>query len=132
MIVRTYTHAWNMRVRIYAFDDIRLPIKNGISVPQLLAGFAVAAVWIPLCLLLNIGSLIGNAGLVFVVYAGVPIAIMLQVDRPVAHEKTVEEWLGSWAQRNAEPRRLAALAPADRPRPILLTAARWVPYNESR
>jgi hypothetical protein len=132
MIVRTYTHAWNMRVRIYAFDDIRLPIKNGISVPQLLALFVTAAVWVPLCLLLNVGSFVTNSGLLMVVYVGVPVVVMLQVDRPVAHEKTVEEWLGSWVQRNSEPRRLAALAPADKPRPIHLSAARWVPYDEGR
>jgi hypothetical protein len=132
MIVRTYTHAWNMRVRIYAFDDIRLPVKNGISVPQLAALLGAAAVWIPLCLLLNVGSWVGNAGVLVVVLIGPPVVIMLQVDRPIAHEKTVEEWLGSWMQRNAEPRRLAALAPADRPRPVRLTAARWVPNEPAR
>jgi hypothetical protein len=131
MIVRTYTHAWNMRVRIYAFDDIRLPMKNGITVPQLVALMITAAVWIPLCLVLGVSSWVGNAGLAVVVFAAVPIVVMLQVDRPIAHEKTIEEWLGSWLQRNREPRRLAALAQSERPRPILLTATRWVPYDAS-
>lgn len=132
MIVRTYTHAWNMRVRIYAFDDIRLPIKNGISVPQLLALLGAAAIWIPLCLVLGVGSWIGNSGLLVIILAAPPVVVMLQVDRPIAHEKTVEEWLGSWLKHGAEPRWLAALAESDRPRPVLLTGTRWVPYDRVR
>ncbi len=132
MIVRTYTHAWNMRVRIYAFDDIRLPVKGGISVAQFVAFGVTAAVWVPLSFVLGIPSLVGNAGVAFMVVAGVPVAVMLQVDRPIAHEKTVEEWVGSWIQRNSEPKRLGALGPVDPPRPVHLTAARWVPYRDRR
>jgi hypothetical protein len=132
MIVRTYTHAWNMRVRIYAFDDVRLPIKNGISVPQLVALLVAAVIWIPLCLVVGVASWIGNPGLVAIVYGAVPIVVMLQVDRPIAHEKTVEEWLGSWLHRNREPGRLAALGDTERPRPVLLTATRWVPDRRAR
>lgn len=132
MIVRTYTHAWNMRVRIYAFNDIRLPVKGGISVPQFITLGVTAAVWIPLALLLRLPSLVGNAGVAFVILAGVPILIMLQVDRPIAHEKTVEEWLASWAQRASEPKRLGALGAVDPPRPVHLTASRWVPYRDGR
>jgi hypothetical protein len=132
MIVRTYTHAWNMRVRIYAFDDIRLPIKGGISVPQLVAMAVTAAIWIPLCLIIGVADLVGNLGVAVAIMGGVPIFVMLQVDRPIAHEKTVEEWLNSWIQRNSEPKRLGALGQIDRARPVLLTASLWVPNRDVR
>jgi hypothetical protein len=132
MIVRTFTHTWNMRVRIYAFDDVRLPLRNGISIPQLLIGLAAAVVWVPLCALLGIGDLIGNAGLVFLAYVAPPILVMLQFDRPIAHEKTAEEWLGAIATRSQEPRQLGALGQAHPTRPIVLTASRWVPDTGGR
>jgi hypothetical protein len=132
MIVRTFTHAWNMRVRIYAFDDVRLPLRNGISVPQLVAGMVAAVVWIPLCLLLGVGDLFSNPGLIFLTYAGPPTFVLLQADRPVAHEKTIEEWLGSVVTRSGEPKRLSALAPAEPIRPVVLTASRWCPDRPVR
>jgi hypothetical protein len=132
MIVRTFTHTWNMRVRIYAFDDVRLPLRNGISILQLLAGLGAAAIWMPLCALLNLGDLVGNAGLAVLLYAGVPMLVMLQVDRPIAHEKAVEEWLGAMMARGQEPRQLGALGTAHPPRPIVLTASRWVPDDGGR
>lgn len=127
MIVRTFTHAWNMRVRIYAFDDVRLPLRNGISVPQLIAGMVAAIIWLPLCLLLDVGDFITNPGLLFLTYVGPPVVVLLQADRPVKHEKTIEEWLGSMALHAGEPKRLNALAPADPVRTVVLTASRWCP-----
>jgi hypothetical protein len=130
MIVRTFTHAWNMRVRIYAFDDIRLPVKNGISIPQVLAGLAAALVWVPLCLLLGVPSWVGNAGVATMIIAVPPVLVLLYSDRPITHEKTVEEWLSSWLTHQAEPRRLAALTGAPANRRVLLTASRWVPEDQ--
>jgi hypothetical protein len=130
MIVRTFTHAWNMRVRIYAFDDIRLPVKNGISVPQVIAGVAAALVWVPLCFLLGVPSWVGNAGVATMIIAAPPVIVLLYADRPIAHEKTIEEWVSSWLTRQAEPRRLAALTTAPTPRRVLLTASRWVPQDQ--
>lgn len=127
MIVRTFTHAWNMRVRIYAFDDIRLPIKNGISVPQVIAGVIAAVIWIPLCLVLGLPSLVGNAGVGFMLVAVPPVLVLLYADRSVAHEKSVEEWVTSWAGRYVEPRRLASMGSAAAPRPVRLSASRWIP-----
>ncbi|GIJ51902.1 hypothetical protein Val02_87880 [Virgisporangium aliadipatigenens] len=127
MLVRTYTHAWNMRVRIYAFDDVRLPLRNGVSVPQLLAGIGAAIIWVPLCLLVDVGQFIENAGLAFLAYVGPPVFVMLQADRPVAHEKTIEEVLGSMVARAGEPKTLSALAAAEPTRPVMLTASRWIP-----
>ncbi|GAA0916780.1 hypothetical protein [Virgisporangium aurantiacum] len=132
MIVRTFTHTWNMRVRIYAFDDVRLPLRDGISIPQLLAGLVAAAVWMPLCALLGLGGLVGNVGIAILVYAGPPVLLMLQVDRPVAHEKKVEEWLGAIAVRSQEPRMLGGMAAAHPARPIVLTASRWIPDGGGR
>jgi hypothetical protein len=129
MIVRTFTHAWNMRVRIYAFDDIRLPVKNGISIPQVLAGLAAALIWVPLCLLLGVPSWVGNAGVATMIIAVPPVLVLLNADRPIAHEKTSEEWLSSWFVHQTEPHRLAALTGAQPPRRVLLTASRWVPDN---
>ncbi|GAA1668834.1 hypothetical protein GCM10009765_17870 [Fodinicola feengrottensis] len=130
MIVRTFTHAWNMRVRIYAFDDIRLPVKNGISIPQVLAGLAAAVVWVPLCLLLGVPNWVGNLGFATMIIAVPPVIVLLYADRPIAHEKTSEEWLSSWLVRQSEPRRLAALTGAPPSRRVLLTASRWVPDNQ--
>jgi len=130
MIVHTFTHAWNMRVRIYAFDDIRLPMKNGISIPQLLAGLGAAVVWVPLAFLLGMQYWFDNPGLVLMLFAGPPIAVLMNADRAVAHEKTTEEWLSSWLVHQGEPRRLASLAPTDKGRPVLLTASRWVPDGD--
>ncbi|WP_163508610.1 PrgI family mobile element protein [Fodinicola acaciae] len=130
MIVRTFTHAWNMRVRIYAFDDIRLPVKNGISIPQVIAGVAAAVVWVPLCFLLGVPSWVGNAGVATMIIAAPPVIVLLYADRPIAHEKTTEEWLSSWLTHQSEPRRLAALTTAPAPRRVLLTASRWVPQEQ--
>ncbi|GAA0903953.1 hypothetical protein [Virgisporangium aurantiacum] len=127
MIVRTFTQTWNMRVRIYAFDDVRLPLRNGISIPQLVAGLIAAAVWVPLCALLGLGGLVGNAGVTVLLYVGPPILLMLQVDQPIAHEKKAEEWLTAIVARGQEPRALGAMAEAHPARPIVLTASRWIP-----
>ncbi len=130
MIVRTFTHAWNMRVRIYAFDDIRLPVKNGISIPQVLAGLAAAVVWVPLCLLLGVPSWVGTPGVATMIIAAPPVIVLLNADRPIAHEKTSEEWLSSWLVHQSEPRRLAAMTGAAPNRRVLLTASRWVPDHQ--
>lgn len=127
MIVRTFTHAWNMRVRIYAFDDIRLPVKNGISVPQVIAGAVAAVLWIPFCLLIGLPPLAGNVGVGIMIMAVPPVLVLLYSDRPVAYEKSVEEWVTSWGTRRVEPRRLAAMGSSPPPRVIKLTAARWIP-----
>jgi hypothetical protein len=130
MIVRTFTHAWNMRVRIYAFDDIRLPVKNGISIPQVLAGLGAALIWVPLCLLVGVPGLVGNAGVATMIIVVPPALVLLNADRPIAHEKTSEEWLSSWLVHQSEPNRLAALTGTQAPRRVLLTASRWVPDNQ--
>lgn len=130
MIVRTFTHAWNMRVRIYAFDDIRLPVKNGISIPQVIAGVAAALVWVPLCLLFGVPSWVGNAGVATMIIAAPPVIVLLYADRPIKHEKTTEEWVSSWLTRQSEPRRLSALTAAPAQRRVLLTASRWVPADQ--
>jgi hypothetical protein len=132
MIVRTFTNTWNMRVRIYAFDDVRLPLRDGISIPQLVTGLVAAAVWMPICALLDVGTLVGNVGIAIAVYAGPPVLLMLQVDRPIAHEKKMEEWLAAIVAHSQEPGQLGAMAAAQPARPVVLTASRWIPDGDDR
>ncbi len=127
MIVRTFTHVWNMRVRLYAIDDIRLPIRNGVSILQLVSGLVAGLVWIPFCLAVGAQYWFGNLGITIMLFAGPPFFVLLNADRPIAHEKTTEEWLVSCLAHRAEPTRLATMMPAERPRPVLLTASRWIP-----
>lgn len=127
MMVRTFTHVWNMRVRLYAIDDIRLPIRGGVSIPQLVSGLVAALVWIPFCLAIGAQYWFSNLGITIMLFACPPILVLLNADRPIAHEKTTEEWLQSWFSHQVEPARLATLMPAEKPRPVLLTASRWIP-----
>lgn len=127
VIVRTYTSAWNLRTKIYAFDDLKVPVKGGITVPQLLAGAVSAIIWIPLVLLTGLSDLIGNSGFVAALLVGPPILITLKADTPVAHEKTVEEWLSSWSTRKSEPKKLTAMVRARDDRGVILAARRWIP-----
>lgn len=127
MIVRTFTSTWNLRTKIYAFDDIKVPIKGGITVPQLIAGALVAGVWVPAMLCIGLPSLVGNTGIAAVIMLGPPILAVMKADTPVKHEKTVEEWASSMATRMGEPKKLASLTGARDDRPLILTASRWVP-----
>lgn len=129
MIVRTYTSAWNLRTKIYAFDDLKVPIRGGITVPQLLAGLGTAIVWIPLCFLIGVSSL--NSGFAAAIMIGPPILVLMKADTPIAHEKTAEEWLTSWLTRQSEPKKLAALVSSGADRDVVLTGRRWVPQGST-
>lgn len=126
MIVRTYTSAWNLRTKIYAFDDLKVPIKGGITVPQLVAGIGVGLVWIPFCFLINLPGIVGG-GFAVAIMVLPPIVTLMKADTPVKHEKTIEEWATSWMIRTSEPRKLAGMTAARDDRPIVLSARRWVP-----
>ncbi len=127
MLVRTFTSTWNLRTKIYAFDDVKVPIKGGITIPQLLAGVGAALVWIPFCLLIQMPSWIPNTGFLVGIMGIPPLVVLLKADTPIAHEKTTEEWLTSWLTRRSEPQALAALASARPDHPVVLTGSRWVP-----
>lgn len=127
MLVRTFTSTWNLRTKIYAFEDIKVPIKGGITVPQLLAGLGVAIIWVPLCLIIQIPKLVGNPGLAAGVMLVPPILALMKADTPVANEKTTEEWVTSWLTRRAEPKRVGALGALPVARNVHLTGTRWVP-----
>jgi|GEM_PF-4103131 len=127
MLVRTFTSTWNLRTKIYAFEDVKVPIKGGITVAQILAALGVAIVWIPLCLIIQMPAWIGNPGILVAVMGVPPILALLKADTPVAHEKTTEEWMTSWLTRRSEPRRFGAFAAVPASRPIVLTAEHWVP-----
>lgn len=126
MLVRTFTSTWNLRTKIYAFDDVKVPIKGGITIMQLLAGLGTAVVWIPICFLIQLPSLVDN-GFAVAIMAVPPILVLMKADTPIAHEKTTEEWLNSWASRQGEPRRLATLVSAPERRNFVLSASHWVP-----
>lgn len=130
MIVRTFTNVWNMRVRLYAIDDIRLPVKDGLSVPQIVSGLVAALVWVPGLFAMGAQYWFGNLGVTIMLFVAPPVFVLLNADRPIAHEKTTEEWLQSWLAHRMEPSRLAAMTTADRPRPVLLTASRWIPDDD--
>ncbi|MGH3545512.1 MAG: hypothetical protein ACRDPW_06265 [Mycobacteriales bacterium] len=127
MLVRTFTSTWNLRTKIYAFEDVKVPIKGGITVPQILAGLGVAIIWIPFCLLIQLPSLIGNAGLATGLMIIPPVVALLKADTPLAHEKTTEEWLTAWLTRRSEPRRFGAFGVVPAGQKILLTGSHWVP-----
>jgi hypothetical protein len=127
MIVRTYTSAWNLRTKIYAFDDLKVPVRGGITVPQFLAGLGTALFWIPFCLITGLTHLVGNSGLIAALLIGPPILVTMKADTPVANEKTTEEWLTAWANHKTEPGRLASMVAARDDRPVILTARRWIP-----
>lgn len=127
MLVRTFTSTWNLRTKIYAFEDVKVPIKGGITVPQILAGLGVAMVWIPLCLIIQMPSWIPNPGILVGIMGVPPILALLKADTPVAHEKTTEEWLTSWLTRQGEPRRVGALGVVPKGHKVILTATHWVP-----
>ncbi len=127
MLVRTFTSTWNLRTKIYAFEDVKVPIKGGITVPQILAGLGVAIVWVPLCLIVRMPDWIGNPGVLVGIMLVPPVVALLKADTPVAHEKTTEEWITSWLTRRSEPRRFGAFGAVPAGRKVVLTAAHWVP-----
>jgi hypothetical protein len=128
--VRTYTSAWNLRTKIYAFDDLRIPVRGGITIPQLAAGVVCALIWIPLCIVIGLSHFV-NTGFAVAIMIAPPVFVTLKADTPIAHEKTIEEWLTSWITRQTEPKRLASLVEARDNRPIVLTARRWVSQDSA-
>ncbi len=127
MLVRTFTSTWNLRTKIYAFEDVKVPIKGGITVPQILAGLGVALVWVPLCLIIQMPSWIGNPGVLVGIMIVPPVIALLKADTPVAHEKTTEEWMTSWLTPPSEPPRFGALGAMPTGQKTVLTATHWVP-----
>ncbi|MGH3426654.1 MAG: hypothetical protein ACRDQZ_03630 [Mycobacteriales bacterium] len=127
MLVRTFTSTWNLRTKIYAFEDVKVPIKGGITVPQILVGLGAGIVWIPLCLIIQMPRWIPNAGILVAIMIIPPVVALLKADTPVANEKTTEEWASSWLSRRTEPRRVGALGAVPAPRKVMLTGSHWVP-----
>lgn len=135
MELRTYTDLWRMDRRIYAVQDVRLPVPVGMT--QLGAAAAAALVWLPIAFTLGLTGLLAGAGeyatgLSAIVLAGPPSAVGWAAGRPLVEGRTLTQHAAAAARYRLLPPRLVRLAVPSRQRDVqAVTVAVWVPPGRS-
>lgn len=131
MELRTYTDLWRMDRRLYAIQDVRLPVPVGMT--QLAAAAVTALVWLPLAATLGLTGLFAGAGeyasgLSAIVLAGPPVAVGWATGRPLVEGRTVAQQLYAAGRSQLLPAHLVRLdvAPTVPPHQRLHARA-WLP-----
>jgi hypothetical protein len=132
--LRTYTDLWRMDRRIYAIQDLRLPVPVGMT--QLAAAAIAALIWLPVAFGLGLTSLVAGAGeyatgLSAILLAGPPIAIGWATGRPLIEGRTLGQHLAAAARYRVLPPHLVRLeVPDEQPDRQTVHAAVWIPTHK--
>jgi hypothetical protein len=134
MELRTYTDLWRMDRRIYAIQDVTLPIPVGMT--QLGAAALGALVWLPIAFAIGLTGLVGGAGeyatgLSAILLAGPPVAIGWATGRPLVEGRTIGQHLTAAARYQLLPPLLVRLSVPDRaPTTQRVHALIWTPWTK--
>lgn len=132
MQLRTYTDLWRLERRIYAIQDITLPV----AIPTVQLGVCLAAlvVWAPLVSALGLDGIVSSVagtyspGMNVILYVGPPVAVAWASGRPLAQGKTAVQLALSGLRYAAEPRWLHRLAHTRQPTQLAVRALVWRPH----
>lgn len=136
MELRTYTDLWRMDRRIYAIQDVRLPVPIGMT--QLGAAALAALVWLPIAFGLGLTGLVAGAGeyatgLSAILLAGPPLAVGWATGRPLIEGRTIGQNLTAAARYRLLPPRLERLSiPPREPDELTVHGHAWLPTHGPR
>lgn len=136
MELRTYTDLWRMDRRIYAIQDVRLPVPIGMT--QLAAAALAALVWLPIAFGFGLTDLVAGAGeyatgLSAILLAGPPLAAGWATGRPLIEGRTIGQNLAAAARYRLLPPRLVRLSvPRREPDELAVHAHVWLPIDGER
>jgi hypothetical protein len=103
MEIRTFTNFWNMERKLYAIEDISLPVP--ISLKVVGAFFITGIPWWGILALLNVPF--SNPG--YLAWVLPPIALGYIASRPIYQRKSIGQFVKSMASFYLQPKRLAGL-----------------------
>lgn len=134
MELRTYTDLWRMDRRIYAIQDVTLPVPVGMT--QLGAAALGAVLWLPIAFAIGLTDLVAGTGeyatgLSAILLAGPPVAIGWATGRPLVEGRTVGQHLAAAARYQLLPPLLVRLSVPDRtPTSQRVQALVWTPRTK--
>ena len=134
MELRTYTDLWRMDRRLYAIQDVQLPVPVGMT--QLASAAVTALLWLPLASTLGLTGMLSGAGdyasgLSAIVLAGPPVAVGWATGRPLVEGRTVGQHLFATVRCQLLPTHLVRLdEPPTAPSQQRVHGRAWLPTSE--
>lgn len=134
MELRTYTDLWRMDRRLYAIQDVQLPVPVGMT--QLASAAVTALLWLPIASALGLTGLLSGAGdyasgLSAIVLAGPPVAVGWATGRPLVEGRTVAQHLFAAVRCQLLPTHLVRLdEPPSAPSRQRVHGRAWLPTSE--
>lgn len=104
MEVKTFTSFWNMEKKLYAIEDVALPMPIPLTVAMVFLGVGIP--WFVLMHLLHVPF--ANA-FGILLWLGPPSGLAFISNRPIFQKKTFFQFLSSMFSYVQQPKRLAGL-----------------------